>query len=696
MKNNVLTKALGLTLVAGVVSGAFLVPAKTVSAESVCSEHDVTMEDHSIILKDDEPHVEGEVVISTKGVDLTKDTSSLKFDVTSVRKLDLDFDDNLYIVSYNTNTLSALSLSKSYDASLFNYMEYNYYSFLIKPFVGHNVPNVGTGLETPGYQHTYLDTAGAYKIIDGMTHKKVRVGIVDMGVDYTHPDLEGLVLKNLSYDVYNGKKLDSDGFGDHGTHVAGIIGAKNSGSSDKCHGVAANSKNNICEVVSYNVFNCANPNAGASNEHIATAITMAANNKCQVINMSLGGYFYNNLMANACRYAYASKGVTIVCAAGNDRVPFPSYPAGYNECINVIATGAYTDPTVYMGDAAYSNFGHMCDISAPGSLVYSTVPGGGYEEFTGTSMASPCVCGVVTLMLCANPNLTPAKVKSLLTSTAVDLYVHGRDIYTGYGFADAAEAVAAAKKATTKDVDNVDELITRVYGTALDSLPDSEGYDFWYNKLTSGASASEFVYSVLTSDLMKEQELSDAQFVAVLYTSVFDRAGSAEEVAYWIDYLAAGYTRQGLICQFLNSAEFKSLCDANGLVAGEVAFENESDKNPQVTDFVNRLYAICMERGYDDEGEAFWCKALNDGSISGQQIVSFFFTSDEYKDLAKNDDAFINDLYLAFFNREADAEGYAFWADFLANGGDRAVAVDGFVYAEEFQALCVSYGVRQF
>ena len=693
MKNNVFAKALGLSLVAGVVSGAFLVPSKTVAADSVYSENEVTKEDHSIILKDDEPHVDGEVIISTKGIDLTKDTSSLKFNVISVEKLNMPYDDNLYVVTYDTSAMSAMNLSKSYDSDLFNYMEYNYYSFLISPFVGHN-PQYGTGLETPGYQHTYMDTAGAHKVVNATSHKKVRVGVVDMGVDYTHPDLESLVNKKLSYDVFNDKKLDSDGFGDHGTHVAGIIGAKNSGSSDKCRGIAANAKNDICEVVSFNVFDCSNENSGASHTDIATAIVMATDRSCQLINMSLGGYFYDNTFANACKYAY-SKGLTIICAAGNDRAAYPSYPAAYNECISVIATGAFTDPTVYKGDS-YSNYGHLCDISAPGTYVYSSVPGGGYEEFSGTSMASPCVAGVVAMMYAVNPKITPAKVKSILTSTALDLYTHGRDIYTGYGFVDAAEAVTAAKKAASSSVDNVDTFINRVYGSALNALPDADGYAFWYSKLTDGASAAEFVASVFDDKAFDEFEYNDSQYVDVLYRAIFDRAASAEETAYWVEYLAEGYTRQGLLCQFLNSAEFESLCAADGLVAGKVAFENESDRNPQVTEFVNRLYAICMERGYDDEGEAFWCKALNDGEVSGQQIVSFFFTSDEYKALEKSNDAFINDLYLAFFNRDADAEGYAFWAEFLANGGDRAVAVDGFVYASEFQALCNSYGVRQF
>lgn len=694
MKNNVFTKALGLTLVAGIASGAFLAPAKKVSADSIYTENEVTKEDHSILLKDDEPHVDGEVIISTKGVDLTKDTSSLKFDVLSVKKLDLDWDDNLYIVSYKTDSLSAMDLSKSYDEDLFNYMEYNYYSFLVEPFVGHQ-PQYGTGLEVHGYQHTYMDTAGAFKIVNATSHKKVRVAVIDMGVDYTHPELEKLVNLKLSYDVRNDQELKPIGVGDHGTHVAGIIGARNNGSSDECRGVAANAKNDICEVVSFNVFNCQETRGGASHADIAKAINMAVARKCQVINMSLGGPYPDNTFANALRHAN-SKGLTIVCSAGNDRSMIPNYPASYNECINVIATGAYTDPTAYKGDPAYSNYGILCDISAPGTNVYSSVPGGGFEEFTGTSMAAPCVTGVVTLMLAVNPKLTPAKVRSILSTTAVDLYNHGRDIWTGYGMVDAAEAVAAAKQAGTSSVDNVDTFITRVYDSALDSIPDAEGYDFWYNKLANGSSASEFIASIFSSARIEEMEYTDAQYIAALYASIFDRAASASETSYWMDYLTEGYSRQGLLCQFLNSAEFKAICDANGLVAGEVAFENEADRNPQVTKFVDRLYAICMDRTSDEDGEAFWCKSLNDGTVSGQQIVSFFFTSKEYKDLNKNNDEFINDLYEAFFGREADAEGYAFWADFLANGGDRDLAVSGFVYAAEFQALCEAFGVRQF
>jgi hypothetical protein len=84
------------------------------------------------------------------------------------------------------------------------------------------------------------------------------------------------------------------------------------------------------------------------------------------------------------------------------------------------------------------------DIAAPGVNVRSSVPGNGYSNFSGTSMASPHVNGVVALMYQANPNLTVTEVKQIIFDTAFDLGANGEDNNYGWGMIDAFEAVQIA------------------------------------------------------------------------------------------------------------------------------------------------------------------------------------------------------------------------------------------------------------
>ncbi|RTG96945.1 S8 family serine peptidase [Thermus scotoductus] len=144
----------------------------------------------------------------------------------------------------------------------------------------------------------------------------------------------------------------------------------------------------------------------------------------------------------------AGDGVTMVAAAGNENCPFAFYPAAEPTAIAVAATGPENVK------APYSNYGSEIWVAAPGGDlanygtsggVLSTVPGGGYAYYQGTSMASPHVAGVVALMLAANPDLTPSQIRLILRGTASDLGAAGWDPYYGYGLVNAEAAVRVAR-----------------------------------------------------------------------------------------------------------------------------------------------------------------------------------------------------------------------------------------------------------
>ena len=254
-------------------------------------------------------------------------------------------------------------------------------------------------------------------------------------MDLNHPDLQVNLLKNLCKDTSNGtrKQLTGDDDG-HGTHVTGIIGATaNNGKG--VAGVASGEENEFIDMFVVDIFQGDAAYTSAIIEGIEYAVEQDAN----VINISAGytspyASLEDVLLENAINNA-VNQGTTVVCAAGNDNNTVPNYPADFNASISVIST------TSNNKKAGSSNYGSAKDISAPGDGIRSTYPNG-YATASGTSMASPVVAGIAALLYCGDPDITVSEVKNILYNSATDTYTYGKDIYSGYGVANAYKAIA--------------------------------------------------------------------------------------------------------------------------------------------------------------------------------------------------------------------------------------------------------------
>ncbi len=247
----------------------------------------------------------------------------------------------------------------------------------------------------------------------------VVIAVVDTGVDYGHPDLAGKVI--LGADVADGDADPMDTYG-HGTHVAGIAAAT-AGNGVGVAGVCPR-----CTILAVKVF--ADGSGSTSDFTVAQGIVWAVDHGANVVNLSLGGPGSSAVAQAAVDYAW-SRGVVVVAAAGNSASSTLSYPAAYPSAIAVSATNSSD------GLASFSSYGSWVDLSAPGQGILSTVPGGDYASWSGTSMATPVVAGAAGLAFSAGLGSASA-VRAALEAGVVDLGTSGRDDSFGSGRIDLA------------------------------------------------------------------------------------------------------------------------------------------------------------------------------------------------------------------------------------------------------------------
>ncbi len=281
----------------------------------------------------------------------------------------------------------------------------------------------------------------AWDVADG---SNVVVAVLDTGVTYTHEDfLDTQYLPG--YDKFNNDNDPADDHG-HGSLVCGTI-AQSTDNNIGCAGIAYNS-----EIIPVKVLDA---DGEGPNTVLAEGIYFAVARGADILNISLGGYDYSMAVKEAVDYAWEHN-VLVVCAAGNDTVDSPVYPASYEHAISVSATN-YLDEL-----ANYSNFGPTIDISAPGGdefdhnqdgfpdgiLQGAVDPGTGVDGYYfsyGTSNACPHVAGVAALIKSVNGDFTNAGIRRILEFTARDLGDPGYDVYFGHGQVSAVNAVNLAE-----------------------------------------------------------------------------------------------------------------------------------------------------------------------------------------------------------------------------------------------------------
>lgn len=357
-----------------------------------------------------------------------------------------------------------------------------------------------------------VEAEGAWKSTIG--DSSVIVGIVDTGIDFTHPDLEHALAINAAEDInHNGRFdpwpvgevrdgvrgdidfVDQDGNGladdvigydfvdqvvpnvgdwsgrdpipedefGHGTNVAGIIAA----TPDNRIGIAGLAPG--VRLLSLRAFDAS---GNGEDDDISAAIVYAADRGARVINMSFGDLFYSPLMRDAIAYAHG-KGVVMAASSGNNGAPDVHFPSSYPEVIAVGATDEADRRTTF------SSYGPQLSLVAPGSSILTTGLDGDYVTFGGTSASAPHVSAAAALLLSLHPTWTPEEVRTTLELAADDLGARGWDIFFGSGRLNVRRALESRGPASI----------------AIASPQIDEGYSRDTTVVVRGSAASVFLES---------------------------------------------------------------------------------------------------------------------------------------------------------------------------------------------------------
>ena len=401
------------------------------------------------------------------------------------------------------------------------------------------------------WYHQFIKTFEAWNITKG--NPAIKIGVIDTGLDYEHPDLQGQIWINTPEDlnqngtfepwenteIRHGKTGDFDnidqdanGFADdvigydftdeprnpiggdylfpdpdpadeqsHGTFVTGIMVAK----ADNGIGGIGLSPN--CKVLTIRAFGA---DGGGEDDDIARAIVYAADNGVRVLNMSFGDAYPSLMMHAAIQYAY-QKGVVMIASAGNGTGDDLHYPSGFDEVISVSAS-AESNGNEFLWQL--SSYGWTTVLCAPGAGIFSTTlrdsVDGKWVEYmyaSGTSASAPMVSATAALLLSQKNTLTPQQIRGLLANGADDLGDAGWDTYTGAGRLNMLRSLEITGSSNVQLISpsndggsNAD--LIQIIGTVFE--PEMKSYSLQYHQGTEDSDAWIDILSAQTGQIAKD------------------------------------------------------------------------------------------------------------------------------------------------------------------------------------------------
>jgi len=253
---------------------------------------------------------------------------------------------------------------------------------------------------------------------------------------------------------------------------------------------------------------------------------------------------------------------------------------------------------------------------------------------------------------------------------------------------------AVWKKEPLNTDGSIKAYVERLYTKLLGREAEISGLNWWAEELREGRyTAAHAAASFIFGPEFVGQNNSDEVFLDRLYATFFDRAADPSGKEYWLNYLQGGVTREYVAAQFVNSAEFETVCAEYGMQRGSIGLSGYVNFNPNLTMYVVRCYREIHGRDADPSGLEFWCEMIATKQRDATLVAKSFVDSTEFIEKNLSNEEYIKVLYRAFMGRESDPSGLAYWIGRLEDGTPRLVALDEFANCQEFWDILRSFGL---
>ncbi len=494
--------------------------------------------------------------------------------------------------------------------------------------------NAGTGVD--------INALNAWQTTQGSS--STIIAVIDSGLDLTNPDFSGRLWVNTAEatgqpgvddshdgyvdDVFGWNFRDHNNnladYAQHGTHVAGLIAAN----ANDHYGVAGVNWNARIMPLKF-----IGPDGSGNVADAVQAIYYAVNHGARIINASWGGIDYSQSLNDAISYA-DSHGVVFVTAAGNESAnndTKPSYPAldRLGNLISVAAVDAFGRL------ASFSNYGpNTVDIAAPGVSILSDLPGGGLVSYSGTSMSTPFVTGVASLVAGMHPTWNAEQIVHQVVATAKPMPTL-RGLIASGGIVDAAAAVGSTAPPTTTTTP------PPVSVTSNPTIGVSEPSDLIHAQIVS------------TDEFYQAHGGTNTSWLNALYQTFLDRSLDPGARTYWLGQLAAS-DRLTVAHAIIYSPE---------AIRTKVAGWMKSDLGWTATIADLKTIPVVIQ----------WSNVIAAAGGADSVIHQIILASSEFYNRSGGTDAsWLNAVYQVALGRPLDSGARTYWLGQLATGRGRS------------------------
>ena len=243
---------------------------------------------------------------------------------------------------------------------------------------------------------------------------------------------------------------------------------------------------------------------------------------------------------------------------------------------------------------------------------------------------------------------------------------------------------------------SITKFIVRCYDRIMKRSPSVEEINIWCSQLLDSnvSLAQVAVEGFFNSEEFKEKNVSESEFVTIMYEIFFDREPVEEDISYWGGEIRAGVSQNYIIHEITKSQEYADVCLRYGIDNGSYTLTEYRDKNAGLTKYVVRLYRTVLGREADVEGINGWCGCILNNIMTPEQAIESFLSSDEFSGRALDNSGYIRTLYMAFFGREASDQEILSWVQSIEEYGyTREQIAQIFVNSDEFKSVLSQYGL---